>query len=121
MFSKFGLYSTYCQQLYYRSNLGNDSIYLIDSHSKDKNGNLSSSGTAILLKFDTLYSQENYVRSVYYNFRLTLYFQVQLINVHCIIIAKDAIKYELVSKEGDRFSSQKRKYHDNPKEKKRSS
>ena len=40
-------------------------LYLFDSHSKDENGNLSSSGTAVLLKFDTLYSQENYVRSVY--------------------------------------------------------
>ena len=35
---------------------GNGSIYLFDSHIKDKNGNLSSSGTAVLLKFDTLYS-----------------------------------------------------------------
>ena len=40
-------------------------LYLFDSRSKDENGNLSSSGTAVLLKFDTLYSQENYVRSIY--------------------------------------------------------
>ena len=46
---------------------GNDSIYLFDSHSKDEHDNLSSSGTAVLLKFDTLYSLENYIRSVYYN------------------------------------------------------
>ena len=37
---------------------GNDSIY---SHSKDENDNLSSSGTAVLLKFDLLYSLENYI------------------------------------------------------------
>ena len=54
---------------------GNDSIYLFDCHSKDENGNLSSSGTAVLLKFDVLYSPENYIRSVYYNAYLrTLYF-----------------------------------------------
>ena len=34
---------------------GNSSIYLFDSHIKDENGHLSSSGTALLLKFDTLY------------------------------------------------------------------
>ena len=32
---------------------GNDSTYLFDSLSKDENGNLSSFGTAVLLKFDT--------------------------------------------------------------------
>ena len=53
----------------------NDSIYLFDCHSKDENGNLSSSGTAVLLKFDLLYSLENYIRSVYYNaYPRTLYF-----------------------------------------------
>ena len=56
---------------------GNNSIYLVDSRSKNENGNLSSSGTVVLLKFDKLYSLENYVRSVYYRtFPLTLYFQV---------------------------------------------
>ena len=39
-----------------------DSIYLFDFHSKDENGNLSSSGTAVLLKFDTFHSLENYIR-----------------------------------------------------------
>ena len=54
---------------------GNDSLYLFDSLSKGENGNLSSFGTAVLLKFDTLYSLENYVRSnYYYTFPLTLYF-----------------------------------------------
>ena len=32
---------------------GNDSIYLFDPHSKGQYGNISSSGTAVLLKFDT--------------------------------------------------------------------
>ena len=44
---------------------GNDSIYLFNSHSKDENRNLSSFGTAVLLKFDTLYSLENSIQSVY--------------------------------------------------------
>ena len=66
---------------------GNDSINLFDSHSKDENGNLSSSGTAVL-NIDTLCSLENCVRLVYYNvFPLTLHFQVS--------IAKNVIKYEL--------------------------
>ena len=52
-------------------------MYLFDSLSKDENDNLSSSATAVLLKFDTLYSLENYIRSVYYNASSrTLYFQV---------------------------------------------
>ena len=33
----------------------NYSMYLFHSQSKDENGNLSSSGTAVLLKFDTFY------------------------------------------------------------------
>ena len=36
----------------------NSTIYLFDSHSKDENENLSSSATAVLLKFDALYSLE---------------------------------------------------------------
>ena len=43
----------------------NDStIYLFDSHSKDGNDNLSSSDTAVLLKFDILQSLENCIKSV---------------------------------------------------------
>ena len=75
---------------------GNDSIYLFHSHSKDENGNLSSFGTAVLLKFDPSYSLENCVRPVYYNtFPLTLYFQAQFIKVHGTAIAKNTIKSEL--------------------------
>ena len=33
-----------------------DSIYLFDLHSKDENGNLSSTGTSVLLDFDILHS-----------------------------------------------------------------
>ena len=39
-----------------------DSIYLFDFHIKDGNGNLSSCGTAVLLKSDTFHSLENYIR-----------------------------------------------------------
>ena len=71
-------------------------MYLFDSRSKDENGNLSNSGTAVLLKLDTLYSLENYVRSVYSStFPLTLYLQMQFIKVHYIANAKNVIKYEL--------------------------
>ena len=59
---------------------GNDStIYLFDSHSKDEHGNLSSSGTAVLLKFDILHSLQSYIKSVYYScYRLNLYFKFNL-------------------------------------------
>ena len=67
-------------------------MYLFDFHSKNENGNLSSFGIVVLIKFDTLYSLENYVRSVYYN---TLYIHAQFIKVDCTATAKSAIKYEL--------------------------
>ena len=75
---------------------GNDSIYLFDSHSKDVNGNVSSSGSAVLLKFDTLHSLENDIRSVYFNaYPLTLCFQMQFIKVDCTFNARSAIKCSL--------------------------
>ena len=52
----------------------NDSKYLFNSHSNNENDNVSSFGTAVL-KFDTLYSLDNYIRSVYYNaYQLPLFF-----------------------------------------------
>ena len=42
----------------------NDSIYVFDSHSKDENHNVSSSGILVLQKSDTLHSLENHIRSV---------------------------------------------------------
>ena len=42
---------------------GNDStISLFDSHGEGENDNLSSFGTAVLLKFDTLHSLGNYIK-----------------------------------------------------------
>ena len=40
-------------------------MYLFDSHSKDEYGNLLSSGTAVILKFDSLNLLKSYIRSVY--------------------------------------------------------
>ena len=37
---------------------------MFDLQSKDENSNLSSSGTAVLLKFDTLHTLENYIISL---------------------------------------------------------
>ena len=66
--------------------LGNDSIYLFDFHSKVENGSLSSAGTAVLLQFDNLLSLENDIRPLYYNaYSLTLYFQMQFINLYCTV------------------------------------
>lgn len=42
-----------------------DSIYLFDSHNKDGNDNLQSTGTVVILKFDKLHSLENYKQSAY--------------------------------------------------------
>ena len=39
-------------------------MYPFDSHSKDENDILSSSGTPYLLKFTTFHSLENCIRSV---------------------------------------------------------
>ena len=64
-------------------------MYLFNSHSKDEHDNLLSSGTAVLLNFESLYSPEKYIRLVYYNaYPQTLYFQVQFIKVHCTVNGK---------------------------------
>ena len=69
---------------------------MFDSRSKDKYGNLSSFGKAVLLNSDSLNSPENYISSVYYNtFPQTLCFQVKFINAHCSGNTKTAIKYAL--------------------------
>ena len=72
---------------------GIDSICLFHSHIKDDNGNLSSSGTEVLLKFDKMHSLENYIQSVYHNaYPLTLCFQVQFAKFHRTVNTKSAIK-----------------------------
>ena len=95
-----------------------DSIYLFDSQSKDENGNLSSSGRAVLLKFDTLHILENYIRSVYYNaYPMTLYFQLQFINIYSNANVKSTIEcllkkgliVSIVSKVAEIFESPKKK------------
>ena len=43
----------------------NDSIDLFDPNSKDENGNVPSSGAAVLLKFDALTSLGNLIKPVY--------------------------------------------------------
>ena len=64
-------------------------IFLFDTHSKDKIGGISAIGTAVLLKFDSLHSLENYEISVYYlNYPLPLYFQVQFLEPYCTENAK---------------------------------
>ena len=65
-------------------------IYLI--HSKNENSNISRSGTAVLLKVDTLHQLENYIRLIYCSvYPLTLYFQMQFIKVDCTINARSVI------------------------------
>ena len=77
---------------------------------KDKNGNLSSSGLAVLLKLDTLYSLKNYIKLVSYNANpLTLYFQVQFITFHSSINAKTAIKCIDLNAKKENMMIQKKK------------
>ena len=64
--------------------LGNQCIFLFDSHSKNEIGRMSAKGTAVLLKFDSLLSLENYIKLVYYsNYPMTLYFQEQFLKLKC--------------------------------------
>ena len=64
--------------------LGNHCIFLFDSHSKNEIGRMSAKGTAVLLKFDSLLSLENYIKSGYYsNYPVTLYFQEQFLKLKC--------------------------------------
>ena len=45
---------------------GNQCFFLFYSHSKDELGRVSATVTAVLLKFDSLQSLENYIKSIYY-------------------------------------------------------
>ena len=60
-------------------------FYLFASYSKDGEGNMSQSGTAVLLKFDKFSILEEYIKQIYYNGynNERLYFQIQFINVVC--------------------------------------
>ena len=56
---------------------------------------MSAIGTAVLLKFDSLQSLENYIKSVYFsNYLMTLYFHVQFLKLKCTKNAKNTIKNE---------------------------
>ena len=78
---------------------GNQYFFLFDSHSKDEIGRVSATGTAVLVKFDSLQSLENYIKSVYYsNYPMTLYFQIQFLKLKCTENTKSTIKSALKSK-----------------------
>lgn len=67
----------------------NDSmIYLLNSHSRYENGNLSSFGTTVLLEFDTLRSLENCIKFVYSNtYPMALSFQLQFIKFTIVSVS----------------------------------
>ena len=72
---------------------GIDYIYLFALQSKDENINLSSSGRAVLLQFDTLYALGNSIQAVYYNsYPLTLYFQMRIRKIQSTVNGRIAIK-----------------------------
>ena len=52
---------------------GNQCFFLFDSHSKYEIGRMAATGTAVLLKCDSLQPSENYTKSIYYsNYPVTL-------------------------------------------------
>ena len=71
-------------------------------------------------KISYMHSLGNYIRSIYYNvYWLTLYFQMQFINVNCTATARSAItsslnKEQLSAKWQRDLKAKKRKYHDGP-------
>ena len=57
---------------------GNNCFYLFDFHSKDKTGQVSVTGKAALLKFETCIIFDNYIRTVYHsNYLVTMSLQIQ--------------------------------------------
>ena len=93
----------------------NQYFFLFDSHSKDEIGRMSAAGTVVSLKFDSLRSLENYIKSVYYsNYPTTLYFQVQFLKLKCTDNANSAIKNALKK---ERKKSTLLKYHQGPEKK----
>ena len=82
---------------------------LFDAHSKDEIGRMSATGTAVLLKFDSLQSLKNYIKSAYYsNYPMTLEFRVQFLKIKCTENAKSTIKNTLKSESKKRVSSLKK-------------
>ena len=72
---------------------------------------MSATGTAVLLKFDSLQSLENYIKSVYYsNYPMTLYFQIQFLKLKYRENTKSTIKSALKSEGKKKVSSLKKKY-----------
>ena len=67
--------------------LWGNQCFLFDSHSKDKMGRMSATGTAVLLKFDSLQLLE-----LLSNCPMTLYFQKQFLKLKCTENTKSTIK-----------------------------
>ena len=68
-------------------------VYVFDSHSRDRNGFASPSGTSILMKFRSLVDVEGYIRQVYLinNNNEELYYQIQYFDINippesCLVI-----------------------------------
>ena len=63
---------------------GNQWFFSIWFYCKDEIRRMPVTGTAVLLKFDSLQLSENYIKSVYYsNYPMVLYFQVQFLKIKC--------------------------------------
>ena len=72
---------------------------------------MSATGTAVLLKSDSLQSLENYIRSVYQsNYPKTHYFQGQFLKLKFTDNTKSTIKNTLKSERKENISSLKKNY-----------
>ena len=70
---------------------------------------MSATGTAVLLKFDSLQSLKNYIKSVYFsNYPMTLWIQVQFLKLNYTDNTKITIKNALKSKIKKKVSSRKK-------------
>ena len=84
-------------------------IFLCDSHSRNKEGFITSDGASVLLKFKTLDDVQNYIKEVYMlsqNFQVLTY-QVQFINIE---VKTTEISLIMNSVKKSKKRAQKREY-----------
>ena len=86
-------------------------FFLFNSHSKEKIGRISATGTVVLIKFDLLQPLKNYIKSAYYpNYPKTPYFQIQFLKLKLTENTKSSIKNALKSDRKKKLSSLKKNF-----------
>ena len=90
---------------------GKGCVYLLDSHSKDYEGNISQNGCAILMKFENLDNFQDYIKLINYSSQhhKTLYFQMLFISIRGSKNLRESIKSELILNGPKQCITKKRK------------